>query len=251
VRKLCICLAMLAIVSLGLIQIACSEAEAVDLVGGIEPASTAFGGNIHGYAQELARLPADQRKEYLDRARPRLEEGVVYFLRDMGRIRAGERAERVEMFFGTVEGTQATDRSGKVHRGYFKDELVARVHLSGGRTEDALVRCLNMWLELPEHIEKLQPLRDTRFNELQEFTIGRGEGLVHHVDYAVAMDLASRHNLPLYRGRVQDQRFQITVEQARGLESRTDFEQVTVGVVEGDRFDLANGTWRRSNRRIR
>lgn len=220
---------------------ACGRAQALDLVDNIPPASTAFAG-IHGFAEELAKLPEAERAEHIKRVRPRLNEAVVYFLRDLGRIKNSETVEKVELFFGSVDNTTASDGQGREHKGYFKDELVARVTFKGGRTEDALVRCLNLWLELPRHLQHLQLLSSERMLELTEFAIGRGDGLIHYVDYAVAMTLAEKHNLPLYRGKVQSERFRITPDQARRLESRTDWEQITVGVFPGDRFNLARGT---------
>lgn len=233
--------AFVAVIVIGLGVNACNKAEARNLVDGIAPASTAFAG-IHGFAEELAKLPAVERASYLDRARPRLNEGVVFFLRSLGRIKEDEVVEKVELFFGSIENTTASDGQGREHKGYFKDELVARVTLKGGRTEDALVRCLNLWLELPRHLRNLQRLSSIQMLELTQFTIGRGEGLIHYVDYAVAMTLAEKHNLPLYRGKVQQARFRITPDQARRLESRTDWEQITVGVYPGDSFNLRDGT---------
>lgn len=235
-------------------QIGCSkkaEARGVNLVEGIAPASDAFGG-IHGFTEELLRLPAAERAAHIERERPRLNQGVVYFLRGLGRIKPNEEVEKVEIFFGSIEGTRAHDGAGKEYKGYFKDELIARVSLKGGRTEDALVRCLNLYMELPEHIKNLQPLSSTPMVvEMKEFTIEPRQGLVRYVDYAVAIDLAEKHKLPLYRGRRQTKGNLIAPDKARELESRTDWEQVTVGVVTGDHFDLRSGKFDKSPRRRR
>lgn len=233
------------------VSVACNnqaEARGVDLVDGIAPASDAFAG-IHGFAEELAALPPQERMALIEKARPRLNQAVVYFLRNLDRIKRSEKVEKVELFFGSIEGTRAKDGEGKEFKGYFLNELVARVHLKGGRTEDALVRCLNLYLELPEHIAKLQRLSSTEITEVKEFTIEKGQGLIHHVDYTVAIDLAERHNLKLYRGRDQNEMFLISPDVARGLEWETGRVQVTVGVMEGDHFNLADGTFSRKQGR--
>ena len=214
------------------------KAEAVDVVNGIRPASTALG-NIHGYAEELARLPETERAAYLKRERPQLEEGVVYFLRhEVRRLRPEQKVGQVEFFFGSLDNAVADDGDGVQHNGYFKNQLVARVHVGDGEPIDVLVKCLNRWFVLPGQIEGLQSLGAGV--PIEQFTIGRREGLTRHVDYTVAIDLAERFNLPLYRGRTQAQRFRINPEEARSLESETDRIQVTVRVFEGDAFDLVN-----------
>ena len=75
------------------------------------------------------------------------------------------------------------------------------------------------------------------------FTIGPREGLIHHVDFPTAIDLADRFGLGLYRGRLMSTAQLITPAQARRLQNRTDWEQVTVRVYSGDRFDLNHMTY--------
>jgi len=239
-RTFSICLAVL-VLGLGTLHISCAkEAEAVDVVHGIRPASAAFS-DIHGLAEEIARMPEERRAAYLKQERPRLEQGLTYFLRRNDRLRNNEEIERVEFRFGSLKNVTASDGAGIEHRGQFKDELVARVFVKGkDRPIDVIVECLNGLFILPEQMNTLQSLGSAV--PVERFTIGQREGLTKHVDYAVAIDLADRFDLPLYRGRIQDDKFRITPQQARRLESETDRIQVTVHVVQGDTFDLVNMT---------
>jgi len=63
------------------------------------------------------------------------------------------------------------------------------------------------------------------------------------VDFPTAIDLADRFGLALYRGRLMSTATLITPAQARLLQNRTDWEQVTVRVYRGDRFDLNRMTY--------
>lgn len=218
-------------------------AERVDVVNGVRPASTALHG-IHGYAEELARLPEAERAAYLQRERPRLEQGVVYYLRhDVRRLQPTQQVDHVEFFFGSLNHVTADDGEGIKHTGYFKDQLVARVYLADGTGQpiDVLVKCLNCWFVLPGQVEQLQSLGAARVVEV--FTIERGWGLTRYVDYPVAIDIAERFNLPLYRGKAHTEQHRISSEEARRLEYNTDRVQVTVHVIEGDKFDLINMTF--------
>lgn len=236
------CIVLVVLVGLPLIHAACAkDAEAVDVVNGVRPAHTAFR-DIHIFANELAALPKEERAARLKEAKPRLEIGVVHFLRGMGRIPQNAEAEKVEFLFGSLDHVRANDGEGVEHKGYFKDQLVARVHIKDQKDPiDVLVQCLNGVFILPGDWQKLQSLGEAVPQE--RFTISRREGLVHHVDYQVAIDLAEYFDLPLYRGRTQTDRHSISPTEARRLESETDRVQVTVHVEDGDRFDLVAMTY--------
>lgn len=240
-------------VALAIIAVICilafwpSKTQAVDVVNGVTPVSTALG-DIRVTLAELAQMPVEQRETRLRQEWPNLEESVVYFLRQRDRLPRDAEVERVRFFFGSMDNVRAVDGDGNMHEGYFRDQLVARVDIRGHEKPiDVIVQCLNGVMSLPEDLAALQPL-GTATPE-QRFTIGPREGLVHHVDYPVAIDLAQRFNLPLYRGQHMTETARITPDQARQLEPMTDRVQVTVQVYEGDTFDLMRMSFTPSSRR--
>lgn len=111
------------------------------------------------------------------------------------------------------------------------------------------MQCLNGTFATPDQLRGLQAVGSHTPQE--QFVIGPREGLIHHVDFPTAISLAERFDLPLYRGRYIGEAFRISPQAARALEGTTDRLQVTVYVVEGDRFDLAAPTFTPSPRRTR
>lgn len=237
-----ICLGCLAV----LLIAGCSFFKGADLVKGVPPMSTSLAG-IAPTLDEMARMSPERRGRYLEQNWPHLDEDVVYFLRQMGKLSPTTSVRRVEFRFGSLNDVVAESSEGQ-RRGYFEDQLVALVYTRGAREPIAvIVQCLNGTFALPKELRSLQAVGSHTPQE--QFTIGPREGLIHHVDFPVAIDLAERFNLPLFRGRTLNQRFQISPDQARRLESTTDRLQVTVYVVEGDRFDLINMTFTPSPKR--
>lgn len=219
-----------------LTSIACGKKPAgVDLARGITPVSTQFAG-IRTTLEQLAALPPAQRQEVLRREYPHLETDLVYFLRRNNKLSANQRVESVEFLLGSASGIKAEDRHGVVHEGYIKDQLLAKVKVVGvNKPITVIVECLNGTFDLPGGLQSLG-----RYTPEEQFVIGPREGLIHHVDFRTAIDLAERFNLPLYRTQNMDSRNRITPAIARSMESNTDRIQVTVQVYEGDRFDLVN-----------
>jgi hypothetical protein len=223
-------------------------AKRVDVVNGVPPMSTSLAG-IAPTLDDMANMSPQARGRYLEQNWPHLDEDVAYYLREMGKLSPETAVHRVEFRFGSLNNVRAESRDGE-RRGYFENQLIALVYPRGSRVPmSVIVQCLNGTFALPEELERLQAVGSHTPQE--RFTIGPREGLIHHVDFPVAIDLAERFNLPLYRGRSFNQRFRITSDQARRLESTTDRLQVTVYVVEGDRFDLVNMTFTPSPRRAR
>lgn len=221
----------------------------VDLVRAIHPVSTDLA-NTRVTIEALAGMQPQVRLARLRQDWPRLEESLVYFLRSNGRIRQDQEVRNVDFRFGSLEGVEAEDATGRRHRGYFENQLVARVSLAGVQQPiDVLVNCLNGLFALPGEMDRLQPLYTAV--PQQRFRIARREGLVHHVDYPVAMDLAQRFNLDLYQGRRMVPRKKITPQRGRELEPTTNRLQVTVKVYPGDEFDLVAMRFTPSSQRPR
>lgn len=215
--------------------------ENIDLVAGIPPVSTAYA-SIAEFLPELEDLTSQQILERIATEYPHLDEGVVYYLREKGKIPTGAAVSRVEFRYGSLDGVRAESADGTVHDGYFHNQLLASVWTSASPDPlTVIVTCLNGTFMLPGQLDS------TLFVSIEvpteRFVIGRGEGLIHHVDFDHAIDLAQRFNLPLFRGREIGREHAITPDQARALEGETDRVQITVMVFEGDQFDLAQGSY--------
>ena len=226
-----------------LLLAACSSKPKIDVVNGRPMVSNTMA-DTQSTLEALAKLPAYQRADYLHQRHPDLAQRLVYFVRQRGKIQANTEVQGVDFFFGSLDKVKAEDGTGQVVQGYFKDQLVARVRVGGVTTPiDVLVRCMNGTFDLPGE------LVGAGFGSLgiqgpaERFTIGRNDNLVRHVGYSVAIDLAERHSIQLFRrGRGKDRR-SITPAEARRLERETDRVMVAALVFEGDRFDLVAGTY--------
>lgn len=238
--------AVLVVVILGAIWLGVTYKENVDVVRGVPPVSRAMQ-NIQPTLIAMKSMPTADRAAYLTRNWPHLSEDVTYYLRQHNRIRHDQAVERTMFYYGSLDNVSVESNGGAQRYGYFGDQLVALVKVVGvERPIQVLVECLNgTFIEL-DRIKGLQAVGD--HTPIEQFTIARGEGLIHHVDFPVAIDLAERHKLPLYRGKVMTEVNKITPMQARALEATTDRLQVTVRVTEGDQFDLRAGTYTRAPR---
>ncbi len=214
----------------------------VDVVNGRPPVSGALA-DIQVTLDALAQMPAHQRADYLQQRHPDLGQRVVYYLRQRGKIQAGQEVQGVGFHFGSLDKVKAEDGNGQTNEGYFKNQLVARVRVSGQQKPvDVIVRCLNGTFELPEDLARAGMAPMGTQVPVERFTIGKNDNLVRHVGYRTAIDLAERHSLALVRGKGKA-RQNITPAEARRLESETDRIQVAATVFEGDRFDLTAGTY--------
>lgn len=222
------------------------QPERVDLVNGIPPISRSMA-SISQTLEKMAAMKPEERGAYLERTWPHLSTDVVYYLRRLAKIGRDSKVSRVEFRYGSLENVSAESASGE-RFGFFRNQLVALVHVEGVPKPIAvLVQCMNGTFALPEEIGRLQQVGS--HTPVERFWIGYREGLIHHVDFPTAIDLAQRFNLPLYRGRKIEERYRITPAEARQLEPTTDRIQVTVHVVEGDEFNLRTMTFTPSPRR--
>lgn len=245
-KRLVLLVLLVGLVAL-LLSLACASREKIDVVNGVPPVSDALS-SIAPTLDAMGEMPPDQRGAYLEQNWPHLDEGVVYFLRDKKKLARNDRVDRVEFLFGSLNKVTAESGDGRNRHGYFEDQLVALVYVRGqSKPIKVIVHCLNGIFSTEDDLKGLQAVGS--HTPMERFTIGPREGLIHHVDFPVAIDLAERFRLPLYRGKDMNPRNRITPDQARALENTTDRLQVTVYVVQGDRFDLAADTFTPSPRR--
>jgi hypothetical protein len=216
-------------------------APSIDVVNGVTPVSSALS-SVRATINELAVMSPAERSARLQHDWPHLGEDVVYYVRAAHEIPSDAVVERVEFFFGSLEHVTAGDLALIQYEGHAKNQLIARLHLRGRATPlDFFVLCLNGMVSPGGAVEHLQTLGSSA--PAQRFTIADRQGLVTYVDYPLAISLAERFHLPLYRGRKMAAKDRITPDQARQLEPDTARVQVTVRVCPGDRFDLVAGTY--------
>ena len=229
------------VLAIAMAMLAMGCGKKIDVVNGRTPVSNSMA-DIQQTLDRLAQMPAAQRSAYLQQRHPDLAQRVVYFLRQRGKIQANSEVQGVDFFFGSLDKVKAEDGAGQVVQGYFKDQIVARVRVTGQQPLSVIVRCLNGTFELPEDLARagMAPMGTQRPEE--RFVIGKNDNLVSHVGYRTAIDLAERHSLELWRGKGKA-RQKIAPADARRLESETDRVQVAAMVYEGDRFDLVAGTY--------
>lgn len=216
---------------------ACSKKEKTDVVTGIEPVRQAIGEHV-ATLDALRNVKPEDQAEFIKKNWPNLSRDLVASLSSRGIIKPGDKVTSINYTYGSAESVKGEDKKGKLHQGIFKDELIATIKTEKLNKPIILaVRCSNGLFDLKGKFANI-------FSETPEtiFTITKGEGLCNHVSYDVAIDLAEKHHLALYRGKGRKERH-INVAEARSLRDQTDYVNVTVGVYPGDQFNLIDGTY--------
>jgi len=210
------------------------EPPPVNVVTDIQPVRAATPAQI-GVLDRLRGLSAAEQDVLLKQEWPNLSTTVVGWLRRDGRIKRGEKVEKVELFYGSGEA-DGEDRDGTIHSGNFKDELLANIVITG-REKPMLIaiRCMNGMYDVVSG--DIHPVGS---EQTLVFVIQQGESLVNHVPFETAIHLATTFNLPIHRDRGTKMR-QISAEEA--LQTDTNRHQVRVLVYEGDTFDLGAMTY--------
>jgi len=226
VKKIISVIAILATV----ILISCGDAG-VDVVNDITP--------VHNWSPEkqaildsLKNIPVTNRQQFLSANWPSLSADLVLFLKGRNKIERTAQIDSIVYKYGDAEGVKAEDASGKVHEGYFKNQLVAFIYIANRQKPLAiLVSCVNGGFQLPEDLEYVK--RDTKF----EFTIEKTRGIAYYVgSNETAIYLAEFFGRPLYEGKGINKKRLITPAQARQI--NTNELQITVLVYTGDYFNL-------------
>lgn len=185
--------------------------KGTDLVNG-HPAVSASLADVRA---ALTPLNPAQRAAFMQQHYPDLGQRLVWFLRNRGKIPNGSSVERVDFFFGSQDHVRAEDGAGQTNTGFFKDQLVARVHIQGQQNPlDVLVACLNGTFDLPGDLVSAGMTSLGTQVPHERFTIANGEGLIPHVGFRTAIELARQHHIALYRGKKQIATNLITPDQA-------------------------------------
>lgn len=194
----------------------------------------------HQVLDDLKTIPTAQRGAYLQQRWPQLDNDLVVFLKDRGTIPSNAEVEEITYAYGSAVKVKAEDLKRFIHDGEIRNELIASVKVKGIKKPVLVaVRCLNGLFELEGDF--FQEVASRNF--ISQFTIRRGEGLCHHVSYPVAIRLAERFKLPIYKSGRNIPEQKISVEEALVLENQTDQIQVMVRVYPQDHFDLNNMTY--------
>ncbi len=225
-----------AMVILAMLLTGCGKGT--DVVTGHLPVSAA----LAQVREAIVPLPPAKRAAYMQQHFPDLGQQLVWFLREHNTLPNGATVQNVEFFAGSLEKVKAEDGNGVTNEGFFENQLVARVHIVGQQKPvDVIVSCLNGAFNLPGNLVQagMTPLGTQ--TPVERFTIANGEGIVPHVGYITAVELARKHHIMLYRGKKQDPVHIISYDEA--LKADTDQTQITAGVKPGDKFDLIAGAY--------
>ena len=208
----------------------CSD-PGVDVVNDITP--------VHNWSPEkqaildsLKNIPIANKQNFLSANWPSLSADLILFLKGRNKIGRTAQVDSIVYKYGDAEGVKVEDASGKIHEGYFKNQLVAFIYISGKQKPlTVLVTCVNGGFQLPEDLQYLK--KDTNF----EFTIEKNRGIAYYVgSNETAIYLAEFFGRPLYEGKGINKKRLITPAQARQI--NTNELQITVLVYTGDYFNL-------------
>lgn len=230
---------ILTIFSIWVIDLACTNASAKDVVEDVIPVQT------ETWRTELVRSMQiagndHERVEILNRETVRLSNGIIRFLRSSGYKCP---IDTITYHYGSGKAEGVTGGDSTSHKGKFTDQPYAVV--KGGECfKDSLhvfILCYNETFSLTAR--RSVPL-GTGSPQLV-FTIEKGKGLDHYVDQETIFLIADAFNITLYEGREWDPKNTISIERARHLYTtgRIKEVQVTAQVFPGDIVDLGAMTY--------
>jgi hypothetical protein len=216
-----------------------NAAKTVDLARDLKPVIEPTE-DVVQFIEKFRVTKNDQHGALLE-ANPWINQRVLIYARETNAIPKDALVDSTVYYWGTQKA-QATDKSGKLFRGKIIDELVCFIYVHNKKEPTGvIVFCMNGALGLL----KDELARVGKGNG--EFRISEGEGINHHVDYQTAIRLAEQFNLPLYKGKIQREKFRITPSKAKTMENSVDKIQITVQVYTGDYFNLNTNTYTPAN----
>jgi len=220
----------------------------VDVVNGLEPRGSL---GVHERNKltldsldilEKVGASQEEMEALFKRHWPNIETSVASWLSWQNVLPEGASIDSMTFHYGDAYKVVANDAYDKETAGYFSDQLVAFVYVAGQKEPlKILLNCLNEYFLLDRGANETLRRIGRGIPEMK-FTIGRGQGLLHHVDWGTSLMLAEVFDLELYRGRAQINRNEIDVGRMQTLQDSTDVVQVTVRVYPGDEFDLTTMT---------
>lgn len=213
-----------------------------DILEKLPPVSAELADDLRPIQNEMANMERERAYFYLNSKWPRIQSDVVRILREKNVLKPSDTVELVDIVFvKNMKDVIGVGADKMQYRGQLKNQLIAGLIYRDPNLPRRYF-ILSSFNELvpPDRFNKLSGLGV--FEVKEQFEIGEREGLVNHVSYRTAVELARKHNLELYHGRgVGTEGVRISTRQAHALRSLTDEVQVTIRVYPGDRFNLAIG----------
>ncbi len=238
-------------------NVSCTNAGAtkkLDIVNGTAPM------DIHdiewrkAFIAELKELSPEQRIAQINRVLPRLNAQLVASLHKRGLA-----CEIVSISYGFGTGDAEAVGSGDGHKydGVFEDQLFAIVKGKPGNHcfKDSLgfrdslvvfVQCFNGTFVINGEATYGDILIPSTSSP--RFTIEKGMGINHYVDYRTSIWLAKKMGLKIFKGKGRGRK-EITPESAYEFEPYLGRIFVNVPVNEGDQFDLGRMTYTPANKK--
>lgn len=214
----------------------CSNAVAskIDVVNDIPPMDVHDAAWRKEFIAKLKPLSPEQRAKEIEQVAPRLNSQILAYLRIRG-YKCD--IEPITYVFGSGNADSVSSGNGTTNNsGIFTDQLYAVIKGGDCLKKDSLmmfVQCFNGVVSI---------VGDTyvvgSYNTA--FSVEKGKGYNHYVDYQTSIFIAEQFNIPLYSGK---ERKVITPQRARELEDSLEFIQVTPRAEPGDRVDLGNMTY--------
>jgi hypothetical protein len=214
-----------------------AKAEKIDVARGIAP-MVIPSAQVVSFIDQFRQTDPSQQTALLA-SNSWLNQRLIMYARQNKYLAVDATIDSVVYHYGSSKA-QAADKTGKIFKGQITDELVGFIYVKGKKDPvGVIVYCTNgTFGALSDNLRRVGTLPGN-------FTILKGQGINHHVDYQTAIMLAEHFNLPLYRGRIQTDENWITPAVAKNMESEIDRTQVTVKVFEGDNFNLNTMTYTR------
>ncbi len=228
---------LLIIVSIGLFFASCSKDT--DLSKDITPRISP-NNDMKEVLERISTASSDEERLQILSNNEWLTSRLVVFARQLSQIPDKAVIDSVVYYFGSTEA-QAEDNTKKIFNGKIMDETVGFIYFNGSKEPvGIIVYCQNGTFGAFEG-DGLRRLGQTTL----EFTIAKGKGINHYVDYQTSISLAQRFDLLLYKGKKLVTNSTVGYDEARLLEPDLDNTQVTVLVYEGDHFNLRDMTYTR------
>lgn len=220
-----------------------NPASSIDVAAGVPAVSADHQVVAERIITELQAMPEGDRAGHMSTRYPELGASIVAQMRDRGKIRPGQRVERIEYRFGSMNGVVAEQAGGATATGHFVDQLLAVVKVAGvAKPYVVIVVCSNGLIEFPE--DRLNALSSVGQQPAQSlvFTLRAGEGIATYTSFQTAInfaDICKRRITKIVPGGRAEV---IMPTAARRLESQTNRLRVVVEAYPGERFNVADMT---------
>ncbi len=209
-----------------------------ELVSDVDPVHI-WDENTNNMLEDIKNLSVEERGAYIQKVSPQLSKKVISLLKKYNKITGSSIIDSLVYYYGDSKEAQAYDKHGEIHKGHFKNRLIAFVWIQGDEEPyKVLIGCLN---GVVSFIGKLDAVMS-----ISQFTITKGDCLLNHISYEMSMALAEDFDLPITKKFMGDNYKKISLEEAKELRNETDQNLIVIKVFPGDIFHLTQGTMTRN-----